>query len=105
VSSLINDKEDTALSLKVAKILDRKLRKKERLERKLKYKNPNNLNRKKSYINCTGCKNPRGENCEYCLCRKCCKEKVFNSQLVCSGMYACILVTDAAYRISRIWVN
>ena len=57
------------------------------------------LNNKKptKYVLCSNCKNPRGENCSFSLCRSCCKEKVFTDQVDCKG--------NLALFFDLLWVN
>ena len=103
--SMLSEKEQHTSILKIAKILERKRRKNERLERKIKYRDScrqkaaekNGLaavvsdvkscvaSGKRVYVYCTKCKNPRGETCEYGMCRKCCRDKVFYEIVSCKG--------------------
>ena len=86
------DKIEQETARKLAKLLERKRRKTERIEKKLKYIERNQSNKdgdiqvkKSKYINCNNCKNPKGDSCEHSLCRKCCKEKVFTEEIECKG--------------------
>lgn len=84
------DKEEKESVLKCAKIIERKKRKLEKIERKAKYmeeqeSRKNDKNKKDKYANCGLCKNPKGEKCEFELCRKCCKNKVFTELIGCKG--------------------
>ena len=93
------NKSDQESAMKVVKLLERKRRKHERIERKQRYIE-NNLKRiskeageeftaapikKTKYVYCGNCKNPKSENCEHNLCRKCCKDKVFTEKIECKG--------------------
>ena len=74
---------------KLVKLLERKRRKHERIERKLKnlpIDNDGHI-KKTKYVYCASCKNPKSANCDYNLCRKCCKDKVWNQQIECKGEY------------------
>jgi hypothetical protein len=93
----IIDKDEQATAMKLVKLLERKRRKNERLERKQRYvencaKKLDNESgqsaavKKTKYVECATCKNPRGESCEHNLCRKCCKEKVFTEHIECKGL-------------------
>ena len=78
---------DPEIARKLSKLIERKKRKQERIERKLKHNSADlGHNQKKAkYVNCDHCKNPRGETCSFNLCRKCCKDKVWNEQKECKG--------------------
>jgi hypothetical protein len=89
---LDEDKEKSML--KIAKILERKRRKHERLERKAKAQGdlqsiggepPMKQQRIAKYLLCEVCKNPRGASCEYSLCKTCCKNKVHTELIECKG--------------------
>ncbi len=84
-ASLLLEDEDSAR--KLAKLLERQKRKKDRLEKKISHTNGQTIvpASKKTYVHCATCKNPRGETCKYFLCKKCCKEKVFTEELECVG--------------------
>lgn len=83
------DREKKESVLKCAKIIERKKRKLEKIERKAKYNEENEVrkqeNRRDKYASCGLCKNPKGEKCEFSLCRKCCKNKVFTEMIDCKG--------------------
>lgn len=83
------DDEQKQAALKLAKLLERKKRKIERIERKISYrsKNPSVVDtpRKPRYEICLTCKNPKSANCEHELCRACCKDKVFTQNIECKG--------------------
>lgn len=93
ISSTLNDEsvdeEKKAATLKLAKLLDRKRRKLERIERKMAYRaksaNQPVVPRPLRYVFCKTCKNPKGQACEHELCRMCCKEKVFTQNVECKG--------------------
>ena len=93
VTSTLNDdsvnEEGKAVAVKLVKLLDRKRRKLERIERKMAYRaktaNQPVVPRPLRYVFCKTCKNPKGQNCEYELCRMCCKEKVFTEGIECKG--------------------
>lgn len=102
ITSNINDLEqaEQETALKLVKHLERKRRKQDRIEKKAKYiqenlkkineynENPEKymMKREKAkYTLCEVCKNPRGENCEFKMCRKCCKEKIHGEELECKG--------------------
>jgi len=82
-------------ALKLVKLLERKRRKtakierKKRLTEKLDVKDKDDLDstnvKQPKYINCNQCKNPQSCNCEWKLCRKCCKEKIFSEKIECKG--------------------
>merc|ERR1739836_221574 len=86
--------------MNLLKHLERKRRKQDRIEKKAKYieenlmkikaynENPEEYLKKREkmkYTLCDVCKNPRGENCEYKLCRKCCEEKIHTEEIQCKG--------------------
>jgi tRNA-dihydrouridine synthase 1 len=77
---------DPEVARKLSKIIERKKRKQERIDRKLKYNDLGNKQKTTKYVNCDNCKNPRGETCSFNLCRKCCKDKVWNEQKECKGL-------------------
>ena len=98
ISKTINyEQENSAEQMKtrrLVKILERKRRKTAKIERKQRYieklikenGNDEKLNPKESkYINCSNCKNPRNNNCNWGLCRMCCKDKVFADEQECKG--------------------
>lgn len=72
---------------KLVKLLERKRRKTAKLERKQKYAQETSESEPKrpKYINCSACKNPRSDNCDWQLCRSCCKNKVFSDEVECKG--------------------
>ena len=90
------NKEEEENTLGLMKILDRKRRKRERVERKENYLKMQKMKNQESeevekikkpkYVSCGKCKNPKSENCEHSLCRKCCKDKVFIDQVDCKGV-------------------
>ena len=86
------DDPNQETALKLVKLLERKRRKTAKIERKKRY--IEKLSSKESeidsaktlkYINCNQCKNPQSCNCEWKLCRKCCKEKIFTEKIECKG--------------------
>lgn len=84
------EKEEKDSVLKFAKIIERKKRKLEKIERKNKSLEEEEArkqeNKRNKYSLCGGqCKNPKGEKCEFKLCRKCCKDKVFTDKIDCKG--------------------
>lgn len=83
------DEEQKAVALKLAKLLERKKRKLERIERKIinKARGKPAVSKKTQYENCKDCKNPKSLNCEHDMCRNCCKEKVFTQNIECKGLY------------------
>jgi len=89
INSSLNDADiddgEKSESLKLARLLDRKKRKLERIERKAVRKSTPRTTMKTRYINCTRCKNPKSHNCEHNLCRMCCKDKVFIEKIECKG--------------------
>lgn len=89
-----NEKEHQISMLKIAKILERKKRKQDRIEKKLnarkvlaeKMASGEITSKRPVYIKCLSCKNPRGLTCGFELCRKCCRDKVFTEQIECKGI-------------------
>ena len=93
------DKGEEETTRNLIKVLERKRRKREKIERKENYqklrkqKNLGEIDqeetvdkvKKPKYLNCERCKNPKSENCEHSLCRKCCKDKVFTEKVDCKG--------------------
>lgn len=79
-------------SKKLVKMLERKRRKTLKIERKQRYvervvKDSGEIVERKiaKYVDCSQCKNPRGGNCDWLLCRMCCKNKVFTEEIECKG--------------------
>ncbi len=89
--------DEEVANLRLAKLLARKRRKKERQERRIAYKRIKNgeqpppVNRngqptgKKIYLLCGVCKNPRCDSCEFELCKRCCKQKMSNDDVTCKS--------------------
>ena len=96
LNSSINDKAsvlEQESTRKLVKLLERKRRKHERIERKLKHI-PTTTDgiteaqvKKDKYVYCLTCKNPKSKNCDYDLCRACCKDKIWNQKLECKGKF------------------
>lgn len=98
ISSTLADEnvseEQKAAAIKLVKLLDRKKRKLERIERKMAYRAKTAAQqqlqpavpRPLRYVFCKTCKNPKGKNCSFELCRMCCKEKVFTQNVECKGL-------------------
>jgi hypothetical protein len=93
------NEKDKDTAKKLIKLLDRKRRKFERIEKKQKFiEKLKEENREKSnimkvrYVICKSCKNPKSGNCQFELCRKCCKEKVFTEELECKGFLSLFII-------------
>ena len=96
-NAMLNDKIselDQESTRKLVKLLERKRRKHERIERKLKHTSPvvEDLGvnstpyiKKTKYTYCGSCKNPKSANCDFSLCRSCCKDKVWTEKVECKG--------------------
>ena len=92
----MSEKEQQISMLKIAKILERKKRKQERIDKKLNARKilaekiasgEATITKRPVYIKCQSCKNPRGLTCAFELCRKCCKDKVLAEQVDCKGRF------------------
>jgi len=83
------DQVDQSTQQKIAKLLERKKRKQERIERKQAYtkKHLNDpvITKKPKYVDCAGCKNPSGTNCDSKMCRGCCRDYVYKNGLKCDS--------------------
>ena len=89
-----NDAIEQEATRKLVKLLERKRRKHERIERKLKNFHPTTTNdgvnvsriKNTKYVYCETCKNPKSANCDWNLCRSCCKDKVWTQKIECKGI-------------------
>ncbi len=88
-----NDALEQEATRKLVKLLERKRRKHERIERKLKHL-PTTKDgistakiKKEKYVYCQTCKNPKSANCDWNLCRSCCKEKIWTQKIECKGFF------------------
>ena len=87
-----NDALEQEATRKLVKLLERKRRKHERIERKLKHlpTTTDGLSttkiKKEKYVYCQTCKNPKSANCDWNLCRSCCKDKIWTQKIECKGL-------------------